>query len=135
MDLGLTGKAALVTGSSRGIGRGIALALSKAGCDVLLTGRDQAALAETASAIKANGRAAVIHAADLRAPNAAAELIDAARREFSGLDILVNNAGTTKRGDFFELSDADWQEGYALKFFAHVRLARAAWPLLRERRG
>ena len=79
MDLGLTGKAALVTGSSRGIGRGIALALSKAGCDVLLTGRDQAALAETASAIKANGRAAVIHAADLRAPNAAAELIDAAR--------------------------------------------------------
>jgi 3-oxoacyl-[acyl-carrier protein] reductase len=135
MDLGLTGKAALVTGSSRGIGRGIALALSKAGCDVLLTGRDQAALAETASAVKSNGRTAVIHAADLRAPDAAPELVEAARREFGGLDILVNNAGTTKRGDFFALSDSDWQEGYALKFFAHVRLSRAAWPLLRERRG
>jgi 3-oxoacyl-[acyl-carrier protein] reductase len=135
MDLGLTGKAALVTGSSRGIGRGIALALSKAGCDVLLTGRDQAALAETASAVKSNGRTAVIHAADLRAPDAAPELVEAARREFGGLDILVNNAGTAKRGDFFALSDSDWQEGYALKFFAHVRLSRAAWPLLRERRG
>ena len=57
------------------------------------------------------------------------------RHEFGGLDILVNNAGATKRGDFFALSDADWQDGYALKFFAHVRLARAAWPLLKERRG
>jgi 3-oxoacyl-[acyl-carrier protein] reductase len=57
------------------------------------------------------------------------------RREFGGLDILVNNAGATKRGDFFELTDADWADGYALKFFAHVRLARAAWPLLKERGG
>ena len=57
------------------------------------------------------------------------------RREFGALDILINNAGTTKRGDFFALTDADWEEGYALKFFAHVRLARAAWPLLKERRG
>ena len=57
------------------------------------------------------------------------------KREFGGLDILINNAGTTKRGDFFELTDADWEDGYALKFFAHVRLARAAWPLLKERRG
>src|SRR5262249_58399186 len=51
------------------------------------------------------------------------------------LDILVNNAGATKRGDFLALTDADWEDGYALKFFAHVRLARAAWPLLKERRG
>ena len=43
--------------------------------------------------------------------------------------------GTTKRGDFFELTDADWADGYALKFFAHVRLARAAWPLLKARQG
>jgi 3-oxoacyl-[acyl-carrier protein] reductase len=57
------------------------------------------------------------------------------RRAFGGLDILINNAGATKRGDFLELTDADWQDGYALKFFAHMRLARAAWPLLMERRG
>src|SRR5262249_60843372 len=57
------------------------------------------------------------------------------RREFGGLDILINNAGATKRGDFLALTDADWEDGYALKFFAHVRRARAAWPLLKERRG
>jgi 3-oxoacyl-[acyl-carrier protein] reductase len=135
MDLGLTGKIALVTGSSRGIGRGIALALSDAGCDLLLTGRDREALAEVAQSIRSKGRRAAIHAADLREPSAPDALVKAARHELGGIDILVNNAGTTKRGDFFALTDADWEEGYALKFFAHVRLARAAWPLLKERRG
>src|SRR4249919_1703773 len=102
MDLGLTNKVALVTGSSRGIGRGIALALAAEGCDVMLTGRDETALND----------------------------VVAAAAKFGRIDILVNNAGTTKRGDFLELSDADWTEGYGLKFFAHVRLVRAAWPLL-----
>jgi 3-oxoacyl-[acyl-carrier protein] reductase len=135
MDLGLNGKVALVTGSSRGIGRGVALALAAEGCDLVLTGRDQKALDEVAAAIHAKGRKAAVTALDLREDGAPAKLIDAARRAFGQLDILVNNAGTTKRGDFFELTDADWQDGFALKFFAHVRLARAAWPLLKERRG
>jgi 3-oxoacyl-[acyl-carrier protein] reductase len=74
-------------------------------------------------------------AIDLRAPDAAAALAEAAQRELGGLDILINNAGTTKRGDFFELTDADWEEGFALKFFAHVRLARACWPLLKAHHG
>jgi 3-oxoacyl-[acyl-carrier protein] reductase len=62
-------------------------------------------------------------------------LVEAVRGSFGRLDILVNNAGTTKRGDFLALTDADWADGYALKFFAHVRLSRAAWPLLRESAG
>ena len=135
MELGLEGKVALVTGSSRGIGRGIALALAAEGCDLLLTGRDVPALQDVANSIRSERRKAAVCALDLRQPAAAATLVEAARREFGGLDILVNNAGTTKRGSFFELTDADWEEGYALKFFAHVRLARAAWPLLKERRG
>src|SRR6202165_2449927 len=135
MELGLKGKIALVTGSSRGIGRAIALALSDAGCDLLLTGRDQEALAEGAQSMAPKGRRPASSARDLREPSAPAALVEAARREFGGLDILVNNAGTTKRGDFFALTDADWEEGYALKFFAHVRLARAGWSLLKERRG
>jgi 3-oxoacyl-[acyl-carrier protein] reductase len=135
MELGLEGKVALVTGSSRGIGCGIALALAAEGCDLLLTGRDVQALEEVANSIRSEQRKAAVCALDLRQPTAAATLVEAARREFGGLDILVNNAGTTKRGNFFELTDADWEEGYALKFFAHVRLARAAWPLLKERRG
>jgi 3-oxoacyl-[acyl-carrier protein] reductase len=135
MELGLKGKVALVTGSSRGIGRGIAFALADEGCDLLLTGRDRPALDEVAAAIRAKGRKAAISALDLREPAAPKALIEAVQREYGHLDILVSNAGTTKRGDFFELTEADWAEGYALKFFAHVRLARAAWPLLKERRG
>jgi hypothetical protein len=105
MDLGLTGKIALVTGSSRGIGRGIALALSDAGCDLPLTGRDREALEEVARSIRSKGRTAAVRALDLRERSAPAALVEAARREFGGLDILVNNAGTTKRDDFFVLTD------------------------------
>jgi 3-oxoacyl-[acyl-carrier protein] reductase len=135
MDLGLKGKVALVTGSSRGIGRGIALALAAEGCDVMLTGRDTAALDETAAAIRKLGRRAGTAVLDLREKDAPQKLIEQVKRELGGLDILVNNAGATKRGDFLELTDADWEDGYALKFFGHMRLARAAWPLLKERHG
>jgi len=135
MELELNGKVALVTGSSRGIGRGIALGLAAEGCNLVLTGRDHSALDEVASAIRVKGCKAAVVAIDLREDDAPAKLMEATRREFGHLDILVNNAGTTKRGDFFALTDADWQDGFALKFFAHVRLARAAWPLLKERRG
>src|SRR5437660_327804 len=135
MDLGLAGKVALVTGSSRGIGRGIALALARAGCDLLLTGRDAAALGEVAAKILACGRKPIVVGLDLTSDHAAETLVRAVRSEFGRLDILVNNAGSTKRGDFFALTDADWRDGFALKFFAHVRLARAAWPLLEECKG
>ena len=135
MELGLKGKVALVTGSSRGIGRGIALAFAAEGCDLMLTGRDLPALEEVANAIRAKGCRAAISVLDLREPAAPKALVEAVRREFGHLDILINNAGTTRRGDFFALTEADWEEGYALKFFAHVRLSRVAWPLLKERRG
>jgi 3-oxoacyl-[acyl-carrier protein] reductase len=135
MELGLKDKVALVTGASRGIGRAIALSFATEGCDLVLTGRDQAALDETAVAITGKGRKAAVVALDLRQPGTEKTLIDGARREFGRLDILVNNAGATKRGSFFELTDADWQDGYALKFFGHMRLVRLAWPLLKERKG
>jgi len=135
MELGLKGKVALVTGSSRGIGRGIALAFAAEGCDLMLTGRDLPALEEVANAIRAKGCRAAISVLDLREPAAPKALVEAVRREFGHLDILINNAGTTRRGDFFALTEADWEEGYVLKFFAHVRLSRVAWPLLKERRG
>ena len=130
MDFELGGKVALVTGSSRGIGRTIAEALAAEGCDLMLTGRDEAGLAATKAAVEVLGRKAVTHAGDLRAPEAPAALVAAFGRAYDRLDILVNNAGATKRGAFLTLTDADWQDGFALKFFAHVRLSRAAWPLL-----
>jgi len=124
-----------VTGSSRGIGRGIALGLAEEGCDVMLTGRDEAALREVTAAVEKHGRKAKYETIDLRKDDSAAALIDSVKKNFGRLDILVNNAGTTKRGDFLALTDADWTEGYALKFFAHVRLSRAAWPMLRDAKG
>ena len=135
MELGLQGKVALVTGSSRGIGRGIATALAEEGAAVMLTGRDKAALEEAAAVLKQRGAEVGTHAGDLREPAEAERLLAAVRERFGRLDILVNNAGATKRGDFFALSEADWQDGFALKFFAHVRLARAAWPLLKASKG
>src|SRR4029077_16349519 len=99
MDLGLTGKVALVTGSSRGIGRGVALALAAEGCDVMLTGRDEKALEEVAAAIPKHGHRAAVAVTDLRNADAPAKLIEQVQRALGGLDILVNNAGATKRGD------------------------------------
>ena len=135
MDLELRGKVALVTGASRGIGRGIAEGLAAEGCSLMLTGRDEAALAATAASVSRLGGTAKIVALDLRRADAAASLVAAVRQAQGRLDILVNNAGTTKRGDFLTLGDGDWQEGFGLEFFAHMRLARAAWPLLCESHG
>ncbi len=135
MQLGLDGRVALITGSSRGIGRGIALALAAEGCDVMLTGRDEDALREVSAGIVKLGRRTEFEVLDLREKDAPAALAAAVRARFGRLDVLVNNAGTTKRGDFLALTDADWEEGYALKLFAHVRLARAAWPMLKQSGG
>lgn len=131
----LEGKIAIVTGASRGIGRAIALRLAQDGATLVLAARTEADLGKVASEIKSGGSNATAFAADLRAPNAPASLVNAALEAHDAIDIVVNNAGATKRGDFFELTDADWADGFALKLLAAVRLTRAAWPHLKARRG
>jgi 3-oxoacyl-[acyl-carrier protein] reductase len=131
----LTGKSAIVTGASRGIGKSIAQRLARDGANVVLAARDAAALAEVAADIRTAGGAAEIIALDLRTPETAAQLVDFAMAKFGRIDIVVNNAGATKLGDFPELTDADWADGFALKFFAAVRVARAAWPHLKAVSG
>src|ERR1043166_4615765 len=68
----------------------------------------------------------------LAAPQA---VVDVTMKKFGAIDVLVNNAGATKRGDFFELTDADWADGFALKFFGAMRLSRAAWKHLQASKG
>jgi NAD(P)-dependent dehydrogenase (short-subunit alcohol dehydrogenase family) len=125
----LEGKTAIVTGASRGIGRAIALHLAADGANVVLCARGSAKLAEAAAAI---GASAAFLARDLREPSAPAELVRFALETFGRIDVVVNNAGATKRGEFLELTDEDWSDGYALKLHGAVRLARAAWPHLRQ---
>jgi NAD(P)-dependent dehydrogenase (short-subunit alcohol dehydrogenase family) len=132
MARSLEGKVAIVTGASRGIGAGIAEELAREGASLMLAARSAEALRARAAEI---GERAAVHVADLRETEAPAALAAATLARFGRLDIVVANAGATKRGDFLELGDADWQDGFALKFFAHMRLIRAAWPELKKSRG
>lgn len=131
----LGGKIAIVTGASRGIGRAIALRLAREGACVVLCARDAGALAEVAREIATAGGVPLEVPGDLRDPAAPAALVDAALARFNEIDIVVNNAGATRRGAFEQLSDEDWADGFALKFFGAVRLIRAAWPHLVRSRG
>jgi NAD(P)-dependent dehydrogenase (short-subunit alcohol dehydrogenase family) len=131
----IAGKVAIVTGGSRGIGRAIALRLARERAQVVIAARDKTALAAAADEIVKTGGIVETFAADLREPEAPAALTRTAVNTFGGIDIVVNNAGATRRGEFLELSEADWMDGFALKFFGAVRLSRAAWPYLKERRG
>jgi NAD(P)-dependent dehydrogenase (short-subunit alcohol dehydrogenase family) len=123
-------KTAIVTGASRGIGRAIALRLARDGMQVVLAARSPDLLEALAGEI--SGLAV---ACDLREPASAQRVVDAAVARFGAIDILVNNAGATKRGDFLALSEEDWSDGFALKFFGAVRLARLAWPHLARASG
>lgn len=131
----LEGKTAIVTGANRGIGRAIALRLAREGARVALCARDEALLRNAVEEIeKAEGSAEAI-SLDLREPETPARLAEFAVSKFGGIDIVVNNAGATKRGEFEALTDDDWADGFALKFFGSVRLTRAAWPHLSKSKG
>jgi 3-oxoacyl-[acyl-carrier protein] reductase len=125
-------KTAIVTGSNRGIGRAIALRLAQDGMNVVLCARDRELLEATASEIGPNALAVPV---DLRRPDAAAKVAAAALAKFGAIDVLVNNAGATKRGDFEALTDEDFIDGFALKFFGAVRMTRAVWAELRKQSG
>lgn len=132
MDLQLTRKVAIVTGASRGIGQAIAETLAAEGMKVVLAARSLDALEIIAQNLPS---ASLIHAVDLRTLRAAEGLVAATLDRFGQIDLIVNNAGATQRGDFLALTDEQWADGFALKFFGAMRLCRAAWPHLRERQG
>ncbi len=105
MKIDLTGKSALVTGSTRGIGRAIAEMLADSGARVAIVGRDQARADEAAAAISADARG---YACDVGDIASVTSMIEAAEKDFGGIDILVNNAGLTRDNILFRLKDDDW---------------------------
>ena len=136
MDYRLAGKAAIVTGASRGLGAAIAEALAQEGMRLFLIARDKAKLDQVGADI--SGRHGVkidVHAADLSSARALATAAQAALTRLDTVDVLVNCAGATKRGDFFQMTAEDWANGFALKFFGAVELSKALWPALKKSRG
>jgi 3-oxoacyl-[acyl-carrier protein] reductase len=131
----LANKTAIVTGASKGIGRAIAVRLAQEGARIVATGRSKDDLKLLVAEIESLGGAAYEVALDLRVPENPAKLVQFAIDKFGAIDIVVNNAGATKRGEFEALTDEDWADGFALKFFGTVRLSRAAWPHLKASGG
>lgn len=132
MDLGLDGKVALVTASSKGLGRATAMALGAEGAHVVINGRDEETLARTAAEIQELGASVLAVADDVTDPAAPARLVDAARGHFGALHIVVGNAGGPPPGRALDLTDEQLEAAFNANLLASVRLVRAAVPAMKE---
>lgn len=133
MDLQLSGKCALVAGSSKGIGYAIALGLALEGCKVAINGRNPQRLNEAADKLRTQTDSVIVSIpGDLAGPDFSQLLVQQAVQELGGLDLLVTNAGGPPSGKFESIDDPAWQNAVDLSLFSHVRLIRAALPFLRQ---
>jgi 3-oxoacyl-[acyl-carrier protein] reductase len=128
-------RVAIVTGASRGIGRGTAIRLARDFGAVALVARTEATLTETAEAVRSAGAEPLILASDLREPTAASKVVDATLARFGRIDAMACIAGAVPQSDLFALTDAQWEDGLALKFHSARRLTIAAWEALKTSRG
>ncbi len=133
----LSGKSAVVTGGSRGLGRAIALRLAEQGADVAISYRGNAAAArDTAAAIEALGRRAVVYQGDVKEPDAADGLIKAALEAFGKVDILVNNAGITRDDLIMRMGVDAWRDVLETNLFGAFYATKAVTrPMLRAKSG
>jgi NAD(P)-dependent dehydrogenase (short-subunit alcohol dehydrogenase family) len=122
MNLDLTGKMALVTGSTRGIGLASAVGLAQMGADVIVNGRDKAAVGAAVAKVQAAAPSAQVHAAAFDLGNAAG--CGALVAQFPDVDILVNNLGIYEPKGFFDIEDADWTKMFEVNVMSGVRLTR-----------
>jgi 3-oxoacyl-[acyl-carrier protein] reductase len=130
------GKVVVITGGSRGIGREIAVDFAKAGAQTVIVSSSDANLAAATKTIgAAGGPAPLAITADLRKLDGVQQVFNTVKDKFGRCDILVNSAGATKAGNFVDLPDEAWMDGYALKLFGCVRMCRAFWPMLKSANG
>src|SRR4051812_32842683 len=135
MDLGLAGRAAIVTGGSKGLGKAIAAELAAEGADVAICSRHEDELAATAEELRETGRTVYAQAADVTDPEQVRDFVARSAEALGGVDILVNNAGRAHPGNFETLTDDDWQADLDVKLFSMIRCTREALPHLRARGG
>jgi len=133
MDLGLRDRACVVTGASRGIGETTAEMLAGEGAALLLVGRREERLEQSAARSRAAGGRTEILALDITSPDAGERVLNACLERFGRIDALVNNAGTSEVKALDELTDEDWQAQWDLHVMAPMRLMRAIAPAMAER--
>jgi 3-oxoacyl-[acyl-carrier protein] reductase len=126
---------AIVTGASQGIGQATAIRLARDVSKLVLVARNPANLQQTAEAVRAAGAEALTLDLDLAEPEAAQIVVDRTLAEFGRIDALLNIAGAVPQIDLFDMTDAQWDAGLALKLHGARRLTVAAWPALKEARG
>jgi 3-oxoacyl-[acyl-carrier protein] reductase len=137
MDLGLKGKVVLVTGGSKGIGKGVARLLMEEGAKVSICARTKSDLDRTAAELqKATGGEVFTVAGDLTTPGEAEKIVEATIGRFGRIDVLINNAGAAPGGLILDLTEEDWAKALQLKFMGYVRCTRAVLPhMLRQGGG
>ncbi len=128
MDLQLSGKLALVSGSTAGIGHAIAVSLAREGARVIINGRTQAAVEEAVAGLRAAGGDVVGFAGDLSRDDSASALAQA----YPGVEILINNLGIFEATPFESITDADWRRFFEVNVLSGVRLARLYLPAMRQ---
>ena len=126
---------AIVTGASQGIGRATAIRLARDFSALVLVARNRAHLEQTAETVKAAGAEALVIDVDLAQPAAAQAVVDQGLAAFGRIDALLNIAGAVPQTDLFEMTDAQWEAGLALKLHGARRLTLAAWPALKAAKG
>src|SRR5262245_52173338 len=134
MEISLSGKSAVVTGASKGIGFAIATRFASSGADVAIIARGRETLDQAVKAVGASGRRAVGIQADVAVPDDVQRAYDEAMKAFGKIDIVVNNAGTSATSPFEKLTDEFMQHDLDQKLFAAIRLTRLVWPQMKERR-
>jgi len=128
-------RVAIVTGASRGIGRGTAIRLARDFKAVTLVARSAESLAETADLVRSAGAEPFVLPHDLREPGASGAVVKATLEHFGRIDALACIAGAVVQADLFALTDEQWDDGIALKFHSARRLTLSAWDALKASRG
>jgi 3-oxoacyl-[acyl-carrier protein] reductase len=135
MDLGLSGKVALVTGGSEGIGEATAKAFAREGARVAICARREEPLKQVADAITAAGGDCLALSADVRRAEDIERFVTAAHDRFGRIDALVNNAGMAAANPFESITDEAWIDDLDLKVFAAIRTCRLVIPMMRQQGG